>query len=68
VFWKQDKNLIFMAKYYCVRLHVALGLALSVGLVLAPKVPAAAVFWYLHQSIALFHELQSAEFWFLLNY
>lgn len=40
-----DKNLIFMAKYYCVRLHVALGLALSVGLVLAPKVPAAAVFW-----------------------
>lgn len=40
-----NKSVIFMAKYYCVRLHVALGVALSLGLVLAPKIPAAAIFW-----------------------
>lgn len=32
-----DDRKIFMAKYYCVRLHALFGLALSVGLVLARK-------------------------------
>ncbi|KAK3034814.1 hypothetical protein RJ639_033719 [Escallonia herrerae] len=31
----QDKSKIFMAKYYCVRLHVVFGIALAVGLVAA---------------------------------
>ena len=35
-----------MAKYYCVRLHVALGAALVLGLISAPMLPAAATFWY----------------------
>ncbi|KAI4367180.1 hypothetical protein MLD38_022946 [Melastoma candidum] len=33
----KDKQLIFMAKYYCVRLHALLGAALTVGLVMAKK-------------------------------
>jgi len=31
----QDNGKIFMAKYYCVRLHALLGAALSLGLVIA---------------------------------
>ncbi|CAI5460604.1 unnamed protein product [Closterium sp. Yama58-4] len=33
----QDKDTIFMAKYFCVRLHIALGLALTASLSLARK-------------------------------
>lgn len=40
-----NKTVIFMAKYYCVRLHVALGVALSLGLAIAPRIPAAAMLW-----------------------
>lgn len=31
----QDNTKIFMAKYYCVRLHALFGMALASGLVLA---------------------------------
>ncbi|WVZ26443.1 hypothetical protein V8G54_004987 [Vigna mungo] len=34
---RQDKNKIFMAKYFCVRLHALFGVALALGLVLARK-------------------------------
>ncbi|OWM87740.1 hypothetical protein CDL15_Pgr016436 [Punica granatum] len=34
----EDKRLIFMAKYYCVRLHTLFGAALAVGLVVARKI------------------------------
>jgi 1,4-dihydroxy-2-naphthoate octaprenyltransferase len=34
----QDKNKIFMAKYFCVRLHALFGAALAFGLVLARMV------------------------------
>uniref|UniRef100_A0A803R3B3 Uncharacterized protein n=1 Tax=Cannabis sativa TaxID=3483 RepID=A0A803R3B3_CANSA len=35
----KDNEKIFMAKYYCVRLHALFGAALAAGLVLARKVP-----------------------------
>ncbi|PKI63355.1 hypothetical protein CRG98_016243 [Punica granatum] len=35
--FEQDKRLIFMAKYYCVKLHALFGVALAVGLVVARK-------------------------------
>lgn len=34
-FSEQDKQKIFMAKYYCVRLHTLFGAALAAGLVVA---------------------------------
>lgn len=34
----QDKAKIFMAKYYCVRLHALFGVALAAGLVAAKMV------------------------------
>ncbi|BAT73941.1 hypothetical protein VIGAN_01151200 [Vigna angularis var. angularis] len=34
----KDKNKIFMAKYFCVRLHALFGVALALGLVLARKI------------------------------
>ena len=35
----QDKHKIFMAKYYCVRLHSLFGAALAAGLVVARTTP-----------------------------
>lgn len=40
--WKfvfKDKNKIFMAKYFCVRLHTIFGAALAAGLVVARMIP-----------------------------
>lgn len=35
----KDKNKIFMAKYFCVRLHTIFGAALAAGLVVARMIP-----------------------------
>ncbi len=38
--FEQNKSLIFMAKYYCVRLHVAICAALVLGLLTGRSLPA----------------------------
>ncbi len=51
--FEQNKSLIFMAKYYCVRLHVAICAALVFGLLTGRSLPAPNFWWDISPALTL---------------